>query len=87
MLVEEYSKITKEDADPRIEKYIQTKTMQRLQGKGVFCGMDYVNIAKLKPIEFYSRLEHSKNVAYTVSSIYRDSRDEIFKVVLAGPIS
>ena len=84
MLVQEYSEITKEDADPRIERYIQTKTMQRLQGKGVFCGMDYVNIDKLKPIEYYSRLEHSKNVAYTTSSMYRDSRDEIFKVVLAG---
>lgn len=84
MLVQEYSKITKEDADPRIEKYTQTKTMQRLQGKGVFCGMDYVNIDKLKPIEYYSRLEHSKNVAYTASSMYRDSRDEILKVVLAG---
>ena len=84
MLVQEYSEITKEDTDPRIERYIQTKTMQRLQGKGVFCGMDYVNIDKLKPIEYYSRLEHSKNVAYTTSSMYRDSRNEIFKVVLAG---
>ncbi len=46
--------------------------------------MDYVNIDKLKPIEYYSRLEHSKNVAYSVSSMYRDSRDEIFNVVLAG---
>lgn len=84
MLVQEYSKITKEDADSRIEKYIQTKTMQRLKGKGLFCGMDYVNIEKLKPIEYYSRLEHSKNVAYTVSSIYRESREKFLKVVLAG---
>ncbi len=83
MLVEEYSKITKEDADPRIERYLKTKTMQRLKGKGVFCGMDYVNIDKLKPVEYYSRLEHSKNVAY-ITSIYRDSRDEFLKVVLAG---
>ncbi len=84
MLVEQYSKMTKEDADPRLERYIKTETMKRLQGKGVFCGMDYVNISKLKPIEYYSRLEHSKNVAYTTSSLYRDDREEGFKIALAG---
>ena len=84
MLVEQYEAITKENADPRLERYIQTETMQRLQGKGVFCGMDYVNIQKLKPIEFYSRLEHSKNVAYSASSIYKDERDKFFKIALAG---
>ena len=84
MLVEEYGAMTKEDADPRLERYIKTKTMQRLKGKGVFCGMDYVNIQKLKPIEFYSRLEHSKNVAYSASSLYRDERNNFFKIALAG---
>lgn len=84
MLVEQYGQMTKEDADPRLERYIKTKTMQRLQGKGVFCGMDYVNIEKLKPIEYYSRLEHSKNVAYSASSLYRDNREEFFKIALAG---
>ncbi len=84
MLVEQYGKMTKECADPRLERYIQTKTMRRLQGKGVFCGMDYVNLKEIKPIEYYSRLEHSKNVAYTTSSIYKEERDEFLKVVLAG---
>ena len=84
MLVEEYGAMTKEDADPRLERYIKTKTMQRLKGKGVFCGMDYINIQKLKPIEFYSRLEHSKNVAYSASSLYRDERNKFFKIALAG---
>ncbi len=84
MLVEQYGRMTKENADPRLERYIQTRTMQRLQGKGVFCGMDYVNIQKLKPIEYYSRLEHSKNVAYTTSTIYRNEKEENLKVVLAG---
>lgn len=84
MLVEEYSKLTKENSDPRLERYINTKTLKRLQGKGVFCGMDYVNIDKLKPIEYYSRLEHSKNVAYTTSKIFKDDREEYFKVTLAG---
>lgn len=84
MLVEKYGEMTKENADPRLERYIQTETMRRLQGKGVFCGMDYVNIEKLKPIEFYSRLEHSKNVAYSASSIYSDERETFFKIALAG---
>ena len=84
MLVNEYEKITKENADPKIERYLNTDTMKRLKGKGVFCGMDYVNIDKLKPIEFYSRLDHSKNVAYTASSLYMDDRQKYFKVVLAG---
>lgn len=84
MLVEQYGKMTKENADPRLERYIQTKTMKRLEGKGVFCGMDYVNIKKLRPIEYYSRLEHSKNVAYTASTLYKDEREEFFKTALAG---
>ncbi len=84
MLVEQYNQMTKENADPRLERYLNTATMRRLQGKGTFCGMDYVNIPTLRPIEYYSRLEHSKNVAYTTSSMYRDERDEYFKVALAG---
>lgn len=84
MLVEQYGTMTKENSDPRLERYIGTKTMQRLHGKGVFCGMDYINIDKLKPIEYYSRLEHSKNVAYMASSLYKDEREPFFKIALAG---
>ncbi len=84
MLVEQYGTMTKEDADPRLERYIKTKTMQRLKGKGVFCGMDYVNIQKLKPIEFYSRLEHSKNVTHSTSSLYKDERSKFLKIALVG---
>lgn len=84
MLVEQYGEMTKKESDPKLERYIRTKTLQRLQGKGVFCGMDYVNIDKLKPIEYYSRLEHSKNVAYITSSLYKDNREEFFKIALAG---
>lgn len=46
MLVEQYGNMMKENADLRLECYIKTQTMQRLQRKGVFCGMDYVNIKK-----------------------------------------
>ncbi len=84
MLVEQYGAMTKESADPRLERYIQTKTMQRQKGKGLFCGMDYVNIERLKPIEYYSRLDHSKNVAYTTSTLYMNERDAGFKIALAG---
>ena len=83
MLVEQYGAMTKESADPRLERYIQTKTMQRQKGKGLFCGMDYVNIERLKPIEYYSRLDHSKNVAYTTSTLYMNERDAGFKIALA----
>lgn len=84
MLVEQYGAMTKELADPRLERYINTKTMQRLKGKGVFCGMDYVNIPKLVPIEYYSRLEHCKNVSYTASSLYRDDKDHGLTIALSG---
>ena len=86
MLVEQYGALTKEYADPRLERYLKTKTMQRLKGKGVYCGMDYVNIEKLRPLEYYSRLEHSKNVAYSASSLYSEpeDRDPFLKIALAG---
>lgn len=84
MLVEQYGAMTKELTDPRLERYINTKTMQRLKGKGVFCGMDYVNIPKLVPIEYYSRLEHCKNVSYTASSLYRDDKDHGLTIALSG---
>ena len=64
MLVQEYNKLNK-DNDLNIDKYLKTKTMQRLKDRGMFCGMDYVNIPKLKPLEYYSRYDHSQNVAYT----------------------
>lgn len=84
MLVEQYEAMTKEYADPRLERYIQTETMRRQKGKGLFCGMDYVNLERLRPKEYYSRLDHCKNVAYTTSTLYMDEREESFKIALAG---
>lgn len=55
MLVEMYNELNKERANPKLERYFNTKTLQRLQGRGMFCGMDYVGLKKLKPIEYYSR--------------------------------
>lgn len=59
MLVEKYNNFNV------LDKYFETKTLQRLKGKGLFCGMDYVEIDSLIPTEYYSRYNHSKNVAYT----------------------
>lgn len=73
MLVEQYNamhrdyyyKYLEKDIDStQLEKYFQTKTMQRLKGKGMFCGMDFVQMPKLKPREYYSRFDHCVNLSY-----------------------
>ena len=79
MLTEQYEKLNRENSTSLLDRYFNTKTLQRLKGRGMFCGMDFVNIPKLKPIEYYSRFDHSKNVAYTA---YKLSDD--LKVALAG---
>ena len=65
MLVEQYRDLNKERSTDKIDKYFDTKTLKRLQGKGLFCGMDFVGIDSLRPIEYYSRFEHSRNVLYS----------------------
>lgn len=75
----EYNAINQEGTTKELEKYFETKTMRRLQKIGLFCGMDYTSIASLKPIEYYSRLDHSKNVAYTA---WKCSED--LKIALTG---
>lgn len=79
MIKDEYNQFIKQNAQVNIDKYLKTKTMQRLKGRGQFCGMDYVAIKELIPIEFYSRYDHSMNIAYTASKLI----DEL-KVILAG---
>lgn len=69
MLVEAYEKINKERANLDLDKYFNTITLKRQKGKGMFCGMDYVAIKKLRPIEYYSRFNHCKNTAYTASKL------------------
>lgn len=76
MLVEQYNNLIKENAklhqpeiDQTLEKYFKTKTLQRLLGRGMFCGMDYVSIKELVPVEMYTRFDHSKNVAYAAVSL------------------
>lgn len=79
MLVEKYNNLNKKNSNAVLDKYFETKTLQRLKGKGLFCGMDYVGIDSLRPVEYYSRYDHSKNVAYTAWKLSED-----LKVALAG---
>ena len=69
MLKEQYENLNKENANEKLERYFQTKTLQRLKGIGQFCGMDHIQLKPLKPIEYYSRFDHSKNIAYTASKL------------------
>lgn len=56
-----YFDIMSGDYPKFIDKYINTKEMQRLGGIGYFCGADYTRLQNIK--KWYSRLDHSKTVA------------------------
>jgi len=78
MLVEAYHNMQKEIYNgPSLNKYFQTKTLQRLKGIGLFCGMDYVGIKSMQPREFYSRYEHSVNIAHTAGPLSGENLTEI----------
>lgn len=79
MLVEKYNNLNKQNSNDILDKYFKTKTLQRLKGKGLFCGMDYMGIDSIKPREYYSRYDHSKNIAYTAWKLSED-----LKVALTG---
>ena len=79
MLVEKYNNLNKQNSNDILDKYFETKTLQRLKGKGLFCGMDYVGIDNLRPNEYYSRYDHSRNVAYTAWKLSED-----LKIALTG---
>ena len=81
MLVEKYNTMNKENGNPKLDRYFQTKTMRYLEGKGLFCGMDFVNIKELKPVEYCSKLDHSRNISYTASKLSNE-----FKIALAGAL-
>lgn len=72
MLVEKYNNLNRVNSNFDLDKYFRTKTLQRLKGKGLFCGMDYVGIPYLRPREYYSRYDHSVNVAYTAWKLSED---------------
>ncbi len=72
MLLEKYNQLNRDNSTDKIDKYFDTKTLQRLKGKGLFCGMDFVSLELLKPSEYYSRFDHSRNVAYTAWKLSED---------------
>lgn len=79
MLVEKYNNLNRENSNYKLDKYLNTRTLQRLKGKGLFCRMDFVSIDSIRPREYYSRYDHSKNIAYTAWKLSED-----MKVVLTG---
>lgn len=79
MLVEKYNAMHKNNYTGPLDKYFDTKTLQRLKGKGLFCGMDHVKHEMLRPIEYYSKFDHSKNVSYSAWTLSEDLR-----IALAG---
>jgi len=72
MLVEKYNNLNKQNFNDVLDKYFQTKTLQKLKGKILFCGMNYVGINSLRSNEYYSRYSHSKNIAYTAWKLSED---------------
>ncbi len=78
---EYFNILCKGDYPTFIDKYINTKEMQRLSGIGQFCGCDYTNIHNVK--YWFSRLDHSiatalmtwnftKNKTQTLAALFHD---------------
>jgi hypothetical protein len=65
MLLEKYNAMQKNNYSGPLDKYFETKTLQRIKA--------------LRPREYYSRFDHSKNVAYSAWTLSEDLR-----VALAG---
>jgi HD superfamily phosphohydrolase len=79
--IKKYFNILSNEYPTFIDKYIQTKEMQRLSGIGQFCGCDYTKLHSCK--YWYSRLEHSvacalmtwsftKNKEQTLGALFHD---------------
>lgn len=59
--------------------YLQTKSMNRLKGVSMNCGVNYTSLPLFQSIPFYSRYEHSLNVALILEHFTHDA-----KIVLSG---
>ncbi len=71
--IKEYMKIFyKEDYPLFIEKYINTKSLQRINGIDLFCGMGNTKVPELQMKYKYSRLDHSITCAIMVWNLTRD---------------
>mgnify|MGYP007002368809 CR=1 FL=1 len=49
VFLNKYNAMNKKNYQGPLDKYFKTKTMQRLKGKGLFCGMDHVGVDMLRP--------------------------------------
>lgn len=48
----------------RLIRYDEVQSLKSLRYKGMFCGMDYVGLEKIRPADFYSRDNHSRVCAF-----------------------
>lgn len=71
-LVEKYIELYKKGYSEVFDKYLHTKTMQRLKGIGMYCGMDYVGINMLRPKNDYTRYDHSVVTCYGTYALTED---------------
>ncbi len=69
-IIEYFNILCKGDYPIFIDKYINTKEMQRLSYVGQFCGCDYTKIHNIK--YWYSRLEHSIATALMTWNFTKD---------------
>ncbi|MGE5456702.1 MAG: hypothetical protein ACM3O4_06365 [Ignavibacteriales bacterium] len=60
-----------------IDKYINSKELQRLSGVGQFCGVDYNNIKCHSTKYWYSRLDHSVACALIVWHFTKDKTQTV----------
>lgn len=62
-MVEDYIKIFVDEEYPTfIDKYLKTKTLERIKDVGQFCGCDYTKLYNIR--FFYSRFDHSLVTAH-----------------------
>ena len=59
------------------DKYIKAKSLNRLKGVGMFCGVDYQKIPGFDCKYWYSRLDHSISCAYMTYNFTNDYTQSI----------
>lgn len=75
-MLEEYIKVFIDKDYPEfIDKYLTTKTMNRIKYISQFCGCDYTNL--YSPLFFYSRFDHSLSVAHMTWHFTHDKKTTI----------
>lgn len=73
--IAEYHKILSPEYPDFLDKYIQTRLLQRLKGVGLLCGTDWTPLYKNR--FFYSRLDHSIGVALIIWRFTKSKKQTI----------